>query len=63
MATMTKPQTREAVERDIKETLGIVPSFFDRMSDETLDQEWSLFKHWELGDTLIPNKYKELRSG
>lgn len=37
-----------------------MPSFFQRIPDETLDHEWSLFKHWELEKTLIPNKYKEL---
>lgn len=51
---------RNEIEQDIKETLGIVPSFFDRLPDETLGQEWDLFKRWELEETLIPNKYKEL---
>lgn len=53
-------RTRDEVEEDIRETLGIVPSFFDRIPDEVLDEEWRLFKHWELEQTLIPNKYKEL---
>jgi AhpD family alkylhydroperoxidase len=57
---MVEPRKREAVEREIKETLGIVPSFFEGMPDQTIDEEWRLFKHWELGKTLIPNKYKEL---
>lgn len=53
-------RTRETVERDIKETLGLVRSFFDRIPDDALNEEWTLFKHWELEETLIPNKYKEL---
>lgn len=57
---MATPRTRDAVEREIKETLGLVPSFYDRIPDDVLDQEWTLFKHWELGETHIPNKYKEL---
>ena len=56
----TRSRARETVEREIRETLGLVPSFFDRIPDDVLDQEWTLFKHWELGETLIPNKYKEL---
>jgi AhpD family alkylhydroperoxidase len=44
----------------MKETVGIVPSFFRRFPDSTLDLEWELFKRVELGETLIPNKYKEL---
>lgn len=58
--TATLSRTREAVEQDIRETLGLVPSFFDRIPDDALDQEWALFKHWELEETRIPNKYKEL---
>lgn len=57
---MTSPRPREEVEREIKENLGLVPSFFDNIPDETIEREWSLFKHWELEETLIPNKYKEL---
>lgn len=57
---LTDRRPRQEVERDIKEALGIVPSFFRNIPDEAIDQEWSLFKHWELGETLIPNKYKEL---
>jgi AhpD family alkylhydroperoxidase len=56
----TTARPRSEVEAEIKETLGLVPSFFDRMPDETLDHEWQLFARMELGETLIPNKYKEL---
>ncbi|MDX1631916.1 MAG: carboxymuconolactone decarboxylase family protein [Thermoanaerobaculia bacterium] len=54
------PRNREQVEQEIKNTLGLVPSFLEHLPDETLDQEWSLFKRWELQETLIPKKYKEL---
>jgi AhpD family alkylhydroperoxidase len=57
---MPATRNRDTVEREIKETLGLVPSFFERIPDETLDQEWNLFKRWELEETHIPNKYKEL---
>ena len=59
---MTTPMTRPRaeVESDIKATVGMVPSFFSRIPDDVLDAEWQLFKHWELGETLLPNKYKEL---
>ena len=42
------------------ETVGIVPSFFERIPDEYLEEEWHLFKELIFGETLIPNKYKEL---
>ena len=58
--TMTSARPRAEIDRDIRETLGLVPSFFKRIPDQFLDAEWTLFKQLELGETLIPNKYKEL---
>lgn len=52
--------TRAEVEADIRETLGLVPSFFSEIPDQYLSHEWELFKQLQLGETLIPNKYKEL---
>lgn len=57
---MVQTRTRKDVEQEIEQTLGLVPTFFNRMPDQTLDQEWTQFKRWELDRTLIPNKYKEL---
>src|SRR5579864_3024785 len=37
-------KSREAVERDIRETFGLVPSFFSRMPTELLEHEWELMK-------------------
>jgi AhpD family alkylhydroperoxidase len=54
-------QDRRAAERDIEETLGLVPEFFRRVPDHLLPAEWASFKSLELSDqTAIPNKYKEL---
>jgi AhpD family alkylhydroperoxidase len=54
-------QDRVQVERDIEETLGLVPEFFARVPDYLLPTEWASFKSLELSDqTEIPNKYKEL---
>jgi AhpD family alkylhydroperoxidase len=58
MATATV--NRGEIEADIKQTLGLVPHFFQRIPTELLGPEWEIFKKIELGDTLIPNKYKEL---
>lgn len=57
---MATSRSRAQVEEEMRETLGIVPSFFDQIPDEYLDFEWEMFKRLELGETLIPNKYKEL---
>jgi AhpD family alkylhydroperoxidase len=56
--TVSRP--RMEVEAEIKETLGLVPTFFGRIPDEILDHEWQLFARLELDETRIPNKYKEL---
>jgi AhpD family alkylhydroperoxidase len=53
-------RSRAEVETEIIDTLGLVPAFFARIPDRFLDAEWTLFRDIELGETLIPNKYKEL---
>jgi len=53
-------ESRAAVEADIEQTLGIVPSFFNGVPDYLLPTEWASFKALQLGETAIPNKYKEL---
>ena len=58
--TMAEARARGTVEAEIKETLGLVPTFFNRIPDEFLDLEWEMMKRLELGETNIPNKYKEL---
>ena len=57
---MITTRERHEVEMEMKETLGLVPSFFKSIPDQYLDYEWQMFKKLELGETLIPNKYKEL---
>ena len=57
---MTEARARSAVENEIRETMGLVPSFFDEIPDRHLEPEWQIFKELELGETTIPNKYKEL---
>jgi AhpD family alkylhydroperoxidase len=56
----TGARPRAEIEHDIKETLGLVPSFLEQIPDEFLEPEWTLFKRLELEETQIPNKYKEL---
>ena len=57
---MAMVHTRAELEADMREILGLVPSFFSQIPDGLLEHEWALFKQMELGETLIPNKYKEL---
>ena len=40
--------------------LGLVPSFFKSVPDNTLNLEWELFKKVQMEKGAIPNKYREL---
>ena len=54
-------EDRHEVERDIEETLGLVPEMFGRVPDYLLPTEWASFKALVLSDaTALPNKYKEM---
>jgi AhpD family alkylhydroperoxidase len=57
---MQSARPRAQVEQEIRDTLGLVPSFFNGIPDRYLAAEWDLFNEMTLGETLIPNKYKEL---
>jgi AhpD family alkylhydroperoxidase len=52
--------SRAEADRDIEETLGIVPTFFKEVPDGLIPAEWQSFKNLMLSETAIPNKYKEL---
>jgi AhpD family alkylhydroperoxidase len=53
-------QTREEIYADITEALGQVPGFFQAIPDASLQGEWSLFKHFELGETSLDPMTREL---
>jgi AhpD family alkylhydroperoxidase len=52
--------TREQVYEDMRQTLGVIPSFFQWVPDNTLEQEWDLFKRLQLDTGVVPGKYREL---
>jgi AhpD family alkylhydroperoxidase len=45
---------------DIRETFGLVPSWVENVPEKALPGFWQLQKEFYLGETAIPNKYKEL---
>lgn len=51
---------RTEIDRDIEETLGLVPQFMQDVPDSLIESEWASFKTLQLSETAIPNKYKEL---
>jgi AhpD family alkylhydroperoxidase len=52
--------TREEVYKQIEEMFGVVPTFFKRVPDSSLELEWKLFKRVQFEPGPIPNKYREL---
>lgn len=52
--------TRREVYEEMKETLGLVPTFFKTVPDTSLEQEWELFKRLQVDEGPIPGKYREL---
>jgi AhpD family alkylhydroperoxidase len=52
--------SRSDTERDIRDTLGQVPSFFETMPDSTLENEWNEFKKFQLQDTELTVREKQL---
>jgi AhpD family alkylhydroperoxidase len=52
--------SRADVEAEIRDTLGLVPTFWSGVPDSLIASEWASFTAIELAETLIPNKYKEL---
>ena len=52
--------SREEVYSEMKQMLGIVPSMFKSIPDNTIDAEWAVFKAVQVEEHHIPAKYKEL---
>ncbi len=52
--------SRSETEKDIKQTLGMVPDFFASMPDEILEHDWATFKQFQLTDTALTAREKQL---
>ena len=62
MATdMTKQRdTSKRVRDEIKQVFGTVPTWVNEMPDSGLEGFWTMMRDFQLGETALPNKYKEL---
>jgi alkylhydroperoxidase/carboxymuconolactone decarboxylase family protein YurZ len=54
--------TRNEIEREIESMLGFIPSWFQPMTDQTLELEWMAWKAQATRKGAIPEKYRELIS-
>lgn len=57
MASLTK---RSEVLREVRDTFGQVPNWVETMPDSVIGGFWGLMRDFQLAETKIPNKYKEL---
>jgi AhpD family alkylhydroperoxidase len=57
---MTGKTNSVEVRREVKEMLGQVPTWIDDIPEPALSGFWGLMRDFYLGETRIPNKYKEL---
>src|SRR6266542_3915688 len=63
MATVDKTKLRDTstrVREEIKQTFGQVPTWVNEMPETALEGFWSMMRDFQLAETRIPNKYKEL---
>lgn len=51
---------RQDVYREIEQMMGVVPQMFKELPDNSIYQEWELFKKTQVEETAIPAKYREL---
>jgi alkylhydroperoxidase/carboxymuconolactone decarboxylase family protein YurZ len=46
--------------KDIQQTFGMFPGFFKNTPKDVLPQMWPLFKKYQIGESIIPKKYREM---
>jgi len=54
------PANRAQLYREVEQVMGRVPEWMTKMPDEIVPHFWGMFRSFDLGETKIPNKYKEL---
>ena len=63
MATVEKNTLRETgkkVREEVRQAFGKVPGWVEELPPQALEGFWGVMRDFQLGETAIPNKYKEL---
>ena len=50
----------EETVKEIENTFGIFPEFMKNTPEDILPQMWPLFKKYQIGKSVIPEKYREM---
>jgi AhpD family alkylhydroperoxidase len=53
-------QKKSAIKAEIQKTFGSIPSWVEELPDSALEGFWTTMRDFQLAETAIPNKYKEL---
>lgn len=46
--------------KDIEQKFGFVPGFFKNVPQDAMIQMWPIFRKYQLGESVIPPKYREM---
>lgn len=57
---MATSSNKKGWEAEVEQALGVVPQWIRLMPESAVPGFWALFRDFDLGETKIPNKYKEL---
>ena len=57
---LTNSMSYEETVKDIEKTFGMLPGFMKNTPKDILPQMWPLFKKYQMGKSLIPEKYREM---
>jgi AhpD family alkylhydroperoxidase len=60
MVDSSRQQRKAEIRAEIQKTFGAVPSWVEEMPDSALEGFWTMMRDFQLGETAIPNKWKEL---
>jgi AhpD family alkylhydroperoxidase len=58
--TSKQRDTTKRIRAEIEQMFGKVPGWVDEMPESGLEGFWSMMRDFQLAETRIPNKYKEL---
>ena len=55
-------ETYEKTLADVEDSIGIVPKCLERLPENVLVRYWPFLKRYQLGESCIPEKFRELIS-
>jgi AhpD family alkylhydroperoxidase len=56
----TTTQNGGTVRKEMEQLFGLVPQFFEALPERAHDHEWAVFRDFQLGETALDNKTKQL---